>query len=74
MIIPGLDAAAIKRQAHVLGFDLCGIAPAVGLPDLASYQEWVARGYAGTIWWKAVMIENQGWMAVGNVGTRVLSY
>lgn len=30
------------------------------------------RGYAGTIWWKAVMIENQGWMAVGNVGARVL--
>jgi hypothetical protein len=26
------------------------------------------RGYAGTIWWKAVMIENQGWMAVGFVG------
>jgi len=31
------------------------------------------RGYAGTIWWKAVMIENQGWMAVGNVGSAVLS-
>lgn len=31
------------------------------------------RGYAGTIWWKAVMIENQGWMAVGFVGTKVLS-
>jgi N4-gp56 family major capsid protein len=30
------------------------------------------RGYAGTIWWKAVMIENNGWMAVGNVGTKVL--
>jgi N4-gp56 family major capsid protein len=30
------------------------------------------RGYAGTIWWKAVMIENQGWMAVGNVGSKVL--
>lgn len=29
------------------------------------------RGYAGTSWWKAVMIENQGWMAVGNVGKRV---
>jgi hypothetical protein len=27
------------------------------------------RGYAGTIWWKAVMIENQGWMAVGFVGS-----
>jgi N4-gp56 family major capsid protein len=31
------------------------------------------RGYAGTAWWKAVMIENQGWMAVGNVGSKVLS-
>lgn len=30
------------------------------------------RGYAGTIWWKAVMIENNGWMAVGNVGAKAL--
>lgn len=30
------------------------------------------RGYAGTTWWKAVMIENHGWMAVGNVGAKVL--
>lgn len=26
------------------------------------------RGYAGAIWWKAAMVENNGWMAVGNVG------
>lgn len=31
------------------------------------------RGYAGTIWWKAVMIENQGWMAVGFVGAKTLT-
>jgi len=31
------------------------------------------RGYAGTIWWKAVMIENNGWMAVGNVGVKNLA-
>ena len=31
------------------------------------------RGYAGTIWWKAVMIENNGWFAVGNVGSKVLT-
>jgi N4-gp56 family major capsid protein len=31
------------------------------------------RGYAGTIWWKSVMIENNGWMAVGFVGSKVLS-
>ncbi len=31
------------------------------------------RGYAGTIWWKSVMIENNGWMAVGFVGSKILS-
>lgn len=31
------------------------------------------RGYAGVSWWKAVMIENQGWMAIGFVGVRTLS-
>jgi len=30
------------------------------------------RGYAGTKWWQAAMIENNGWMAVGNVGLKVL--
>lgn len=31
------------------------------------------RGYAGTIWWKATMIENNGWMAVASVGSKVLA-
>ena len=31
------------------------------------------RGYAGTSWWKVVMIENAGWMAVGNVASKVLT-
>lgn len=30
------------------------------------------RGYAGTKWWKAVMRENEGWMAIGNVGAKSL--
>lgn len=30
------------------------------------------RGYAGAIWWKAVMLENSGWCAVGNVGAKAL--
>lgn len=30
------------------------------------------RGYVGTKWWKAVMIENDGWMAVANVGVKSL--
>jgi len=31
------------------------------------------RGYAGTIWWKAIMIENNGWMAVAYVGVKTLA-
>jgi len=31
------------------------------------------RGYAGTSWWKAIMIENAGWMAVGYTGSKVLT-
>ena len=30
------------------------------------------RGYAGTIWYKAVTVENNGWLAVGNVGAKAL--
>ena len=30
------------------------------------------RGYAGTTWWKAMQIENNGWMAVGHVGAKSL--
>jgi len=30
------------------------------------------RGYAGTSWWKATMVENNGWIAIGNVGVKAL--
>lgn len=30
------------------------------------------RGYVGAIWWKAVLIENPGWLAIGNVGAKTL--
>jgi len=39
--------ADIKQRAAELGFDLCGIAPAAAHPELAFYDEWLARGYAG---------------------------
>lgn len=38
---------AIKQRAIELGFDLCGIAPATALPELAYLPEWLAQGYAG---------------------------
>lgn len=31
------------------------------------------RGYVGNMWWKAVMIENNGFMAVGQVGSKIVA-
>jgi epoxyqueuosine reductase len=42
-----VTSADVKRQAAELGFDLCGIAPAAALPELAFLPDWIARGYAG---------------------------
>ena len=42
-----ISSTAVKAQARALGFDLCGIAPATALPELARLQEWLDRGYAG---------------------------
>lgn len=42
-----LSAASIKQKARELGFDLCGMAPATALPELAALPAWLARGYAG---------------------------
>lgn len=42
-----ITAAAVKRQAASAGFDLCGIAPAAGHPELTFLREWLDRGYAG---------------------------
>ncbi|MGE0864966.1 MAG: tRNA epoxyqueuosine(34) reductase QueG [Vicinamibacterales bacterium] len=42
-----LTAASIKEQALALGFEVCGVAPATALPELAFLPDWLARGYAG---------------------------
>lgn len=42
-----LTPAAIKAQARILGFDLCGIAPATGMPELARIHDWIAAGHHG---------------------------
>ena len=42
---------AIKRKATELGFDLCGIAPAEGFPELSVLRTWIDRGYAGEMAW-----------------------
>jgi epoxyqueuosine reductase len=42
-----LTSSAIKEQARALGFDLCGVAPAADLPELAFLSRWLERGSAG---------------------------
>jgi epoxyqueuosine reductase len=37
----------ICERAAALGFDLCGVAPAVAYPELERFPEWLGRGYAG---------------------------
>lgn len=45
--LPGIDSAAVKKQAAALGFDLCGIAPAADHPELPFLRRWLDSGYAG---------------------------
>lgn len=39
----------IKEQAHALGFELAGIAPAAPADGFARLHDWLARGFAGTM-------------------------
>lgn len=41
------DTAWICEQAREIGFDLCGVVRAESFPELAQYEEWLRRGYAG---------------------------
>jgi len=40
---------ALARQAERLGFDLCGVTPAVEAPHQQAYKEWIAKGYHGSM-------------------------
>jgi epoxyqueuosine reductase len=41
------DTIWISERAHTLGFDLCGVARAENFPELAQFEEWLGREYAG---------------------------
>ncbi|MFO7691643.1 MAG: tRNA epoxyqueuosine(34) reductase QueG [Vicinamibacterales bacterium] len=41
------SSAGVKARAVELGFDLCGVAPACDLDELAMLPQWLARGYGG---------------------------
>ena len=42
-----ITSKALKEQAQLLGFDICGVAPATALPELSRMREWLERGRAG---------------------------
>ena len=44
-----LTSAAVKAHAAALGFDRCGVAPVGPFPELAFLEEWLRRGYSGTM-------------------------
>lgn len=44
-----LTNAGIKQKARELRFDACGIAPAIDLPELSFFADWIAGGYAGSM-------------------------
>ena len=46
-VLSTLTSGDIKTRARALGFDLCGVAPAAALPELAFLRRWLDRGYAG---------------------------
>ena len=48
-----LSGAAVKEKALEIGFDLCGIAPADGFPELSFLRDGSHRGYAGEMAWMA---------------------
>ena len=41
------DTAWITERAKELGFNLCGVVRVEAFPELAHFEEWLARGYAG---------------------------
>jgi epoxyqueuosine reductase len=55
-----LSAAAIKEKARELRFDLCGIAPAEGHPELEFFRTWIDRGYAGNMSYLVRSAERRG--------------
>lgn len=44
---PDQLASALKARARELGFDLCGIAPAVSPTTFGRLREWLQRGFGG---------------------------
>jgi epoxyqueuosine reductase len=46
-MLAAVDTNWVTERAKELGFDLCGIVCAETFPELAQFEEWLERGYAG---------------------------
>ena len=55
-----LTSESVKHRAREIGFDLCGVAPALSFPELAFFREWIDRGYAGTMGYLPRSAERRG--------------
>ncbi len=54
-----LSSATLKAQALALGFDLCGVAPAVSHPKLARLASWIDEGRAGDMHYLADSLDER---------------
>lgn len=54
-----ITARDVKAKALQIGFDLCGIAPAAGFPELRRLREWIDRGHAGGMAYMARTAESR---------------
>lgn len=43
------DTAWVAERAKAVGFSLCGVAPLERFPEYAAFEEWLKRGYGGTM-------------------------
>ena len=59
IVTRAVSAVEVKARATACGFDLCGIAPATELPELAFLREWIARGYHGDMHYLARTAERR---------------
>lgn len=69
IIVTGQDAWG---QVAVRGLESIKTATHLAPGEVSKSDPLGQRGYAGAAWWKAVMIENQGWMAICFAGSKVL--
>lgn len=69
-----LIVLAEEAYSQIAVRGLGGLEPTYLPPSMKSKSDpHGQRGYAGTLWKKAVMIENNGWMAVAFVGSKILA-